>query len=67
MAVLLATLFTFCFVFALVGLLMTFFPSAAFRRISVPIRFVLSVLFFVLLVTVFVLPQKFGDSLVVEP
>ena len=38
-AVFLASVFSFCAVFALAGLLMALLPSALFRRISLPVRF----------------------------
>ena len=53
----LASAFSFATVFALVGLLMALLPYAAFRRISLYVRFVMVFFFIALLATGFAVPS----------
>ena len=52
-----ASAFSSFFVFAVAGVLMTLLPAAVFRRVSLLIRFALSVLLLALLGTSFAVPQ----------
>jgi len=55
-AVLLASAFSFCAVFALAGLLLTLLPSAAFRKVSLLVRFLVVIGLLALLASVFTVP-----------
>ncbi len=55
-AVLLASAFSFCAVFALAGLLMTLLRSAAFRKVSLLVRFLVVIGLLALLASVFTVP-----------
>src|SRR5579863_134194 len=54
--ILLASVFSFFSVFAIAGLLMSILPARFFRRVSLLVRFLLGIVFLLLLVTVFAIP-----------
>src|SRR5205085_5845657 len=56
-AVLSASVFSFFFIFALAGLLTALLPSAAFRKLSLSIRFVSVIALLALLATSFTVPD----------
>jgi hypothetical protein len=61
MTVMLASVFSFFGVFTVIGLLMAVLPYALFRRISLYVRFVISLCFLSLLATSFVVPSFLGQ------
>jgi hypothetical protein len=60
--VILASAFSFFAVFALIGLLMAILPYALFRRISLYVRFAISLCFLSLLATSFAVPSFLGQA-----
>jgi hypothetical protein len=59
--VVLASVFSFFAVFAVIGLLMAILPYALFRRISLYVRFVIALFFLALLATSFAVPSFLGE------
>src|SRR5208282_3032407 len=57
LTVVLASVFSFFAVFAIIGLLMAILPYALFRRISLYIRFLIALFFLALLATSFAVPS----------
>src|SRR5579862_4102460 len=60
--ILLASVFSFFSVFAVAGLLMSVLPAQLFRRVSLLVRFLLGIVFLLLLVTVFAVPGLLDRS-----
>ncbi len=63
-AVLVASTFSFCFVLAMAGLLLTLFPVAMFRRVSAVARFVMAMGLFALLASSFTVPQYLSGAFI---
>ncbi|MGC2670522.1 MAG: hypothetical protein WA299_01555 [Candidatus Acidiferrum sp.] len=59
--VILASVFSFFAVFAMIGLLMALLPYSFFRRISMYVRFVIALFFLALLATSFAVPSFLGQ------
>ncbi|MBV8515442.1 MAG: hypothetical protein JO260_09095 [Acidobacteria bacterium] len=62
LAIVLASVFSFFFVFAVAGVLMSVLPAQLFRRASLLIRFLLIVVLLCLLATVFAIPKLLEHS-----
>ena len=60
--VVLASVFSYFAVFAIIGLLMALLPHGFFRRISVYIRFLIAVFLLALLATSFAVPSFLGEA-----
>jgi hypothetical protein len=59
--VVLASVFSFFAVFAVIGLLMAILPYALFRRVSMYVRFLIALFFLALLATSFAVPSFLGQ------